>query len=406
MRAVATSLHAAARSLATTRAELRQVAEENRRVVERQGALRRVATLVAHGASPPEVFKTVAGESGRLLRTDYTAINRYEPDRTVSVLTYWCDPNVPDMTAPSGGRWPIGNDTAVAVALRTGEPARRASESVTARSAPGSWLRSYGIRHVVACPITVEDRLWGAMSIMFRDSEPPPKDTEEHMREFVELAACTIAQAESRAELIASRARVVASSDAARRRLERDLHDGAQQHLISLGLELRAAEADLPPEQEELRTWLSTTAQELSDVLAELQQISHGLHPAILARGGLEAALTALARRSPVPVELHINALRRLPEQIEATIYYIVSEALTNVLKHANASVMHVDLTMEDQRLRLPIRDDGHGGADLGRGSGLIGLTDRVAALDGTMQVTSPIGEGTSLLITIPIEHA
>jgi signal transduction histidine kinase len=141
-------------------------------------------------------------------------------------------------------------------------------------------------------------------------------------------------------------------------------------------------------------------------VLAELQQISHGLHPTILACGGLQSALTALARRSPVPVELHIDVRRRLSEQIEVTLYYIVSEALANVLKHANASLMRVDLDMEGQRLRLSVRDDGHGGADLGRGSGLIGLTDRVAALDGTMQVTSPIGEGTSLLITIPAEHA
>ena len=410
MRAVATSLSAAARSWTTDRTELRRFAKEccgvaggYRRVVEHQGALRRVATLVARGLPPSAVFKTVAGETGRLLKADYTAILRYEPDRTVSVLAHWSDPNVPDIPTPAGGRWAIEN-TPAATVLRTGEPARRESASVTGEI--GAWFRSRGINHAIACPITVDGQLWGTMSIWFRDSEPPPVDTEECIREFVELAACTIAQAESRAKLIASRARVVASSDAARRRIERDLHDGAQQHLISLGLELRAAEADLPPEQEELRTWLSTTAQELSDVLAELQEISHGLHPAILARGGLEAALTALARRSPVPVELRIHARRRLPEQIEVTIYYIVSEALTNVLKHANASVMRVDLDMEGQKLCLSVRDDGQGGADLGRGSGLIGLCDRVAALDGTMQVTSPIGEGTSLLITIPAEHA
>jgi signal transduction histidine kinase len=349
------------------------------------------------------VFETVAGETGRLLKADYTAILRYEPDRTVSMLAHWSDPNVPDIPAPFGGRWPIEN-TAAAAVLRTGEPARRTSASVTGQI--GAWFRSRGINHAVACPITVEDHLWGTMSIWFRDPEPPPVDTEECIREFVELAACTIAQAESRAELIASRARVVASSDAARRRLERDLHDGAQQHLISLGLELRAAEASVPPEQEELRQRLSTTKQGLSGVLAELQEISRGLHPAILARGGLEAALTALARRSPVPAELHINVPRRLPAQIEVTVYYIVCEALTNVVKHANASVVHVDLAMEDGRLSLSVRDDGQGGADLGRGSGLIGLSDRVAALDGTMQVTSPIGEGTSLLITIPAEHA
>jgi signal transduction histidine kinase len=244
------------------------------------------------------------------------------------------------------------------------------------------------------------------MSILFRGSEPPPEDSEDRMREFVELAGCTIAQAESRAELIASRARVVASSDTARRRIERDLHDGAQQHLISLELELRAAEVDVPPEQEELRQRLATISRGMSGVLMELQEISRGLHPAILAHGGLEAALITLARRSPVPVKLHTHARRRLPEQIEATIYYIVCEALTNVAKHANASVVHVDLSMQDEGFRLSIRDDGHGGADLGRGSGLIGLSDRVAAFDGTMQVMSPVGEGTSLLITIPVEHA
>jgi signal transduction histidine kinase len=359
---------------------------------------------VARGASPSEVFKTVACETGGLLRADYTAINRYEPDRTVSVVAHWSDPNVPEIAAPFGGRWPIGNDSAPAVVLQTGQPTRRTMKSVTGKI--GAWYRSHGITHVIACPIKVEDRLWGAMSILFRGSEPPPADTEERMRQFVELVGCTIAQAESRAQLIASRARVVASSDAARRRIERDLHDGAQQHLIALELELRATEADVPPEQEELRQRLATTSQGLSSVLAELQEISRGLHPAILTHGGLEAALTALARRSPVPVKLHTHARRRLPEQIEATIYYIVSEALTNVVKHANASVVHVDLSMQDESFRLSIHDDGHGGVDLGRGSGLIGLNDRVAALDGTMQVTSPIGEGTLLLITIPVEHA
>jgi signal transduction histidine kinase len=386
------------------RAEHCRLEEQNRRLQEDHAALQRVAALVARGASPSEVFKTVACKTGILLGADYTAINRYEPDRTVSVLAHWSALNVPDIPAPFGGRWPIGKDSAPAVVLETGEPARRAMESVTGKI--GAWYRSRGITHVVACPVKVDNRPWGAISTLFCSSEPPPADTEKRMRQFVELVGCTIAQAESRTELIASRARVVASFDAARRRIERDLHDGAQQHLISLGLELRAAEANVPPEQEELGQQLSTIAQGLTGVLAELQEIAHGLHPAILKRGGLEAALTALARRSPVPIDLHIHARQRLPEQIDVTIYYIVSEALTNVVKHANASVMRVDLNIEDEMLRLSIRDDGRGGADLGRGSGLIGLSDRVAALDGTMQVTSPVGEGTSLLITIPLEHA
>jgi signal transduction histidine kinase len=395
LRGVATSLNAMVRSLATSRTELRRFAET-------QGALRRVATLVARGVSPQAAFTTVASELGRLLNADYTAINRYEPDRTVSTITQWSDPHVPSVTAPLEGRWPIGNDTAAAEVWRTGKPARRTSENINGEI--GAWLRSHQIGHVVACPIRVEDRLWGEMATLFLGSKPPREDTEERMFDFTELVGCTIAQAESRAELIASRARIVMTSDATRRRIERDLHDGAQQHLITLGLQLHAAEASVPPEQEQLRQQLSSTAQGLSDVHAELQEIARGLHPAILAKGGLDAALTALAHRCPVPVSLGIRTSQHLPDQAEVTLYYAVSEALTNVLKHAHASTVRIDLDTEDDQICLAIRDDGVGGADLSRGSGLIGLNDRVAALNGTTKVSSPTGEGTTLTITIPIE--
>jgi signal transduction histidine kinase len=394
--AAAACRNAVLRSLRPGRAELRRVAQE-------QGALRRVATMVARGASPVVAFNTVAAEVGRLLGADYTTINRYEPDATVSVVTVWCAPGIPKILPPLGGRWPVGTNTAAAAALRTGKPARRASESVGGDL--GDWLRSHGIGHVVACPVTVEDRRWGVTVILFLGPEPPPPDTEERMRAFVELVGCTIAQAESRAELIASRARIIAASDTARRRIERDLHDGAQQHLISLALELRAAQAIPSDEHHELEQRLSDTAAGLSKVVVELQEISRGLHPAILARGGLNAALNTLAQRSPVPVELHLDTPRRLPEQIEVTAYYIVSEALTNVLKHAQASAVRVDLDIEADLVRLHVHDDGLGGADPGHGSGLIGLGDRVEALGGTLQISSPTGGGTSLLATIPLEH-
>jgi signal transduction histidine kinase len=389
-------IHAVLRSFGSGRAELRRVAQEQR-------ALRRVATMVARGVSPVTAFNTVAAELGRLLGADYTAINRYEPDATLSVVTVWCAPGVPEVLPPLGGRWPVGTNTAAAVALRTGRPARRASESIGGEL--GAWLNANRIGHVVACPVTVEDRLWGVTVLLFVGPEPPPEDTEERMREFVELVGCTIAQAESRAELIASRARIVAASDTTRRRIERDLHDGAQQHLISLALELRAAQATTPDEFHELKQQLSGTVHGLSQVVLELQEISRGLHPAIVTKGGLNPALQTLAKRSPVPVELHLDTARRLPEQIEVTAYYIVAEALTNVLKHAHASAVRVDLNLEEDLVRVRVHDDGLGGADPGRGSGLTGLHDRIEALGGTMQVESPTGGGTSLLATIPLEH-
>ncbi|HZE33747.1 MAG TPA: GAF domain-containing sensor histidine kinase, partial [Actinoallomurus sp.] len=349
----------------------------------------------------PQAFKTVAGELGTLIGADYTAINRYERDDTATVVTSWSDPGVPDAVTPLGGRWPIGSDTAAAAVLRTGKPTRITSASIG--SEIGTWARSYGITHIVSCPIWVEGHLWGEMAAMFRGQSPPPPDTEERLGDFVELVGCTIAHAKSRADLIDSRARVIAASDATRRRIERDLHDGVQQHLVSIGFDLRAAEGTVSAEQVELKQRLSNTAEEVSGILSELQEISRGLHPSVLSKSGLDAALKMLARRSSVPVELHEHLSGRLPDQVEVTIYYIVCEALTNVLKHANASTVRVDLEKQEHRVCLSIRDDGCGGADLEGGSGLIGLNDRVEALGGAMQVASPVGEGTSVRVTIPV---
>jgi signal transduction histidine kinase len=215
--------------------------------------------------------------------------------------------------------------------------------------------------------------------------------------------ATAIANAESRAELAASRARVVAAADETRRRIERDLHDGTQQRLVSLGLDLRSAETMVPPEQTELRAQLSRATKGLGDVVENLQEISRGIHPAILSKGGLGPAIKTLARRSAVPVQLDLRAERRLPERIEVAAYYIVSEALTNAAKHAHASVVHVDVKAQDAVVRLSIRDDGIGGADPTQGSGLIGLRDRVETVGGRIEIASPAGTGTSLLVTIPI---
>jgi signal transduction histidine kinase len=208
----------------------------------------------------------------------------------------------------------------------------------------------------------------------------------------------------SRAELAASRARIVSAADETRRRIERDLHDGVQQRLVSLLLAERTAQAMAPPEMAELRAQLSGVAEGLAGALEELQEISRGIHPAILTDGGLASALKTLARRSAVPVELDVRMGTRLPEPAEVAAYYIVSEALTNTAKHARASVVRVTVDVHDGVLELSVRDDGSGGADPVRGSGLIGLADRVDALGGTIEVASPVGRGTTLRVTLPLE--
>jgi signal transduction histidine kinase len=224
--------------------------------------------------------------------------------------------------------------------------------------------------------------------------------------EFTELLATAIANAENRAELDASRARIVATADATRRRIERDLHDGAQQQLVSLALELRTAQAAMPPELDEHRAELSRVIEGLTDVLEELREIALGIHPAILAEGGLGPALRTIARRSPIPVELDVRAEMRLPEPVEVAAYYAVSEALTNAAKHAQASVVQVAVEAPDGLLRVAVRDDGLGGADLARGSGLLGLKDRAEAIGGTISLESRPGAGTSLIVELPLDAA
>jgi signal transduction histidine kinase len=255
----------------------------------------------------------------------------------------------------------------------------------------------------VATPIIVEDRLWGVIVAGSTSQQPLPPDTEARLAAFTDLVATAIANAESRAELAASRARIVAAADDARRRIERDLHDGAQQRLVALGLELRAAQASIPAGLDQLGGELARIADGLARVQSGLRQIARGIHPAILAEGGLERALKALARRSSVPVELDVRARVGLPERVEVATYYIAAEALTNAAKHADASVVRVAVEESERVLRLSISDDGDGGADPTRGSGLVGLKDRVQTLGGTIAVQSPPGAGTFVHVELPL---
>jgi signal transduction histidine kinase len=385
-------------SLGTSRDELR-------RIVEEQTALRRVATLVARGVSPPEVFSAVAAEAGHVLGADCTAVARFEPDSSATVVGCWDKPGIPGLAPPLGSRWPAEESSVAGLVQRTGRPTRLLGYETTGGEA-SAWAQEHGIRSAVGSPITVEGRLWGVIIAFSGAAEPHPEGTEQRLLAFTELVAMAVANTESRAQLAASRARVVAAADETRRRIERDLHDGTQQRLISLALELRVAEGRVPPEQRSLVQQWPRTAQGLADVVEELREISRGLHPAILEKGGLRPALRALGRRAGVPVELSVRVGGRLPERVEVAAYYVVSEALTNAAKHARASVVEVDVGVTGQTLRLLVRDDGAGGADPSRGSGLIGLSDRVEAVGGRIEITSPPGGGTSLLVTIPVRPA
>ncbi len=367
---------------------------------EQQAALRRVATSVARGVSPEEVFESVAGEVRRLLRANSTRLLRYEPDGTATVVA---GSSEPDIAVPVGTRFTLEGDNIPAMVLRTGLPARMDALDAASGSA-AAVLRDLGIRSAVGAPVVVEGCLWGVMVAAWTEHRVVSEQEELRIVEFTDLVATAIANADSRAELNASRARVVAAADDTRRRIERDLHDGIQQRLVSLALEFRAAEAAVPEESRELREQLSRTAKGLSGVVEELQEVSRGIHPAILSKGGLRPALRTLARRSSVPVELAIGLVARLPEPVEVAAYYVVSEALTNAAKHAQASAVEVSVEAGDSVLRISVTDDGVGGAELGRGSGLVGLRDRIEALGGRIEIASPVGRGTSLVVTIPVD--
>ena len=244
------------------------------------------------------------------------------------------------------------------------------------------------------------------MVVAFSGQELPlPPDTEAQLAGFTELVATAIANTESRSELAASRRRIVAASDEARRRIERDLHDGTQQRLVSLALAARTAEADVAAGRADLRGYLSRIAAGLADAVAELQEFSRGIHPAILSERGLGPALRTLARRSAVPVELEVTTDARCPEPVEVAAYYVASEALANAMKHAQASRVEISLGTVDRSLLLSIRDDGVGGADPARGSGLAGLTDRVEALGGSIRLHSAAGAGTHITVDLPLEY-
>jgi signal transduction histidine kinase len=386
---------------AATRDELQASRDELAELAERQAALRRVATLVARGVEPAGVFHAVAEEIVRCLHVDVGAVWRYDSDGSV-VLMAVCHPPATRFT-PVGQRMMLEGDSAAALVWRSGSAARIDSFDIAVGQIAQS-ARADGVASAVGVPVVVDGRLWGVAVAASYRLEPPPPDSEERIGDFADLVATALANAATRDELIASRARIVAAADDGRRRLERDLHDGAQQRLVALGLQLRLVEGSAPPELRNLKAQLAEAVAGLAAVSNELQQISRGIHPVILSTGGLGPALKTLARRCPVPVSLDVDVGRRLPEPVEVAAYYVVAEALTNTAKYAHASAVNICVETKGANLFLSIKDDGIGGADVSNGSGLIGLQDRVAVLGGHMQIDSAPGCGTSLHITIPVE--
>jgi PAS domain S-box-containing protein len=388
-----TRLLAIAIGNAESREELGQLADE-------QAALRRVATLVARGASPAAVFGAVADEMARCVHVSHATLSRYDAETLIPVAIYHGDRL---QKLPEGLSLPLEGDNVATRVFHTGRTARMDSHDKAAGS-HAARIREIGIRSAVGVPIIVDGSVWGAAIVGSSAPEPLPPETEARIGDFADLVATAIANAGTRAELIASRARIVAAADDGRRRLERDLHDGAQQRLVALGLQLRLTEASVPADLQLLGEQLGDIASGLTAVTADLQEISRGIHPAILSKGGIGPALKALARRSAVPVTLELAIYRRLPDSVEVGAYYVVSEALTNATKHSRATHVSVRGQAEDDILSLSISDDGIGGADFGKGSGLIGLKDRIEALGGRMRMVSPAGGGTSLDATIPLD--
>jgi GAF domain-containing protein len=384
-----TELVATAISNAEARSEAGRLAHE-------QAALRRVATLVAHESPPAQVFAAVAEEVGRLLGVDDTRLVRYEPNGTVTALASWG--KLADAVAVGANARPE-RTTVTSLVLESASDAR--VDDYTSAEGPTAYLRHLGIRSTVGTPIVVQGRVWGAMLVGSLKEEPLPADTEPRVREFTELVATAIGNVQARADLARSRARIVEAADEERRRVVRDLHDGAQQRLVHTVITLKLADRALRQPEADAGVLITEALQHAERATDELRELSHGILPAVLTRGGLRAGVAALATRMPVPID-HVVDVGRLPPAIEATAYFVVAEALTNVAKHSRAQRAEVTARVQDGTLQIEVRDDGVGGARAD-GSGLLGLGDRLDALDGRLRVESPAGGGTVIAAAIPL---
>ena len=385
-----TQLVATAISNTEARAEAARLAEE-------QAALRRVATLVARGASPAAVFEVVATEVAHVLDTDRMSVARYEPDGTATVVA---DRSRPGLQIPVGTRLTLEGDSVTGAVLRSGRLVRRDRWEGTTGSM-AALARKMGLHLAIGVPILVEGRVWGSVSAGWTREEPPPADMESRMAQFTELVATAIANADSRAEVVASRARVLAAGDDARRRVVRDLHDGAQQRMVHTILTLQLATRALREHDATAESLVAEALDQAEQANAELRELAQGILPSVLTQGGLLAGVNALVSRIDLSVTVDVSG-QRLPLAIEASAYFVVAEALTNVIKHSKAQAAVVRAGVDGPALLVEVRDDGVGGANRD-GAGLVGLDDRVAALGGALRVESPAGGGTLIAATLPV---
>ena len=382
----------AARALRVSEAAQRALADE-------QAALRSVATLVASEAPPNRVFQQVTEEVGRLLGLPRATVVKYDGAHTATIVSGWTEDGRPRL--PVGSALNLDGDTVVAQVLRTGT-AQRVESYDEAGGRLAETLRSAGYRAAVAAPVTVGGRLWGALAAATASEEPLPEGLERRLCDFADLVGQALANADARERLAASRAELVAVSDAERRRLERNLHDGAQQRLVSVALGLSMVGAKLEDDPGSARELLSATQDDLTRGLEELRELARGLHPALLTERGLGPALNALLTRAPLPVEIAELPEERLSAPVEAAAYYVVAEAITNVAKYAQASRATVSIRRSNGCATVTVFDDGVGGADPAGGSGLRGLAARVEALNGRLDVDSPPERGTCIKAEIP----
>jgi PAS domain S-box-containing protein len=397
-----TERHEAEEEVRLAQAALEASRDALQELADDQAALRRVATLVARGAPPVEVFTTVAAEARGRLRAQLAILCRFESESELVVLAIDTETT---SHVEVGRATPVERNGVSGQILRTGRPTGLLDVAAMT-GVSGDGLRQMNMRSVAGSPVIVEGKLWGALCFAWGEGRPQLSNLAARMTSFTDLAATAIANAYSRAELAASRARLVVAADETRRRIERDLHDGTQQRLVSIALSLRAAAAQIPEDLVEVRARFSEVERGLSAALDELQEISRGIHPAILTRGGLQPALRALARRTMVPTEVELELPERLPAQIEVALYYVVSEAITNASKHSGAEVVTVRVALRGEVVEAMVRDDGVGGADAERGSGLLGMRDRVETLRGSFSVESVPGQGTTVHASIPLDSA
>jgi signal transduction histidine kinase len=373
-----------------------QAREESMRLTDEQAALRRVATLVAQAAPPGDVFAAVADELARLLDADATMIARVDPDGMMTIVARAGDGGEETQI---GGRWTLERPMIVAAVARTGGPVR-VDDDGGESGAFGDAFHSLGTGSSVASPVLVAGRLWGATIVATQHERLAP-DTEQRMADFTELVATAIANADGRAQLVGSRARLLSAGDDARRRVVRDLHDGAQQRLVTTIIALKLARDLQRDDADALAALIADALDQAEQANEELRELAHGLLPPVLVRGGLQAGVRALVSRLPMPVDVAVSGERLAPE-IEASAYFVVAESLTNVVKHSGAQSAEINAWIEGGVLHVDVRDDGVGGARAD-GTGLLGLQDRLAALGGRLRVESPPDGGTRIAATLPL---